>query len=119
MLAEYEALAVELARLGLEGGRGPRTAATGLGRVPEECGVGEGRGEQPVLGGTAGDDLLSHRAPFALVAVQQLRAAPALEDRGELPADVHRVADTRVEAVPAPRGFRWAASPTRKTRPRR
>nr|BFE80884.1 hypothetical protein GCM10020093_034850 [Planobispora longispora] len=119
MIPQDEPLTVELSVLGPQRGGRLRAAAFRLGTGAGERAVGEGRGEQLLLGGAVGDGLGCDRTALGLVAVQQCRACPALEHGGELPADVHRVADAGVEAVSAPRGLRWAASPTRKTRPER
>ncbi len=47
------------------------------------------------------DVALGHRAAFALVAVEQRRATPAVQHCGELPADVDRVAHAGVHAIAA------------------
>ena len=49
------------------------------------------------------DDAVLDGAPLGLVALEQARPTPALQDGGELPAEVDGVADPGVEPVPAER----------------
>ena len=46
---------------------------------------------------------LRQRLPLGLVAVEQRRAAPAFQHRGELPAEIDRILDRGVVAKPAGR----------------
>ncbi len=58
---------------------------------------------QRVLGASVHAHPLADRSAFALVGVQQPFGRPPPQLRGELPAEVHRVLDARVEALPAHR----------------
>src|SRR5262245_62897020 len=48
-------------------------------------------------------ELRTHRPALDLVALEQLRPGPALMHGGELPAQIHDVADAGVHAKPAER----------------
>jgi hypothetical protein len=50
-----------------------------------------------------GQYLLADRVPFRFVAVEQPRRRPAVHGGGQLPAQVHRVLDAGVHALPAER----------------
>ena len=60
--------------------------------------------ERAVLGDALGDRFSrpgEHRAALLRVAVEQVRAAPAVQDGGQLPAEVDRVLEPSVESMGA------------------
>ena len=60
-------------------------------------------GHQLHLRAGVGQHVDGHRAPFGLVAVQQPLRRPAVDLAGQLPAEVERVLDAQVEALPSGR----------------
>ena len=69
-----------------------------------------------MLEGRQIDRSLGDRFALVLVAAEELLAGPALQYGGDLPGEVGRIADSRVEPVASPRWVQMRASPTRNTR---
>ena len=101
---DRRALVMRLERVHLAFG-----AAAALGPLPLEGGLVAGRvvspEEVPVRGDRALDEIprrgQEDRPPLRLVRLQQSRAAPALQHRRQLPAEIGRVLEARVDAVAA------------------
>lgn len=83
--------------MGIAAGAFPRLPR-GLDVLGRELG-----GEHPIVGRGLLDDGRLHRTTLGLVAVEQPRSGPPVQDRGQLPAQVDGVADAGVEAVAAER----------------
>ena len=103
-VTEHQAQAVELHALGALddlGGRGPCGLEL-LAGGPQPRG-GQLGGQHPGVVRGDGDGPRRHRAALGVVGVQQRLGGLARQHRGELPAEVDRVAHAGVEPVPAPR----------------
>ena len=102
---EHEVQRVELGVLrGLDLRIGAPAGALAGGAVVVEVGGEQLGREDPHVRDRRLDHTRLDRSPLGLVGVEEPGAAPAVEDGGELPAEVDGVADAGVEPVAAERG---------------
>jgi len=103
LIVQHRCQAVELAVFGCSdrvGGHTARMLAHEPRRVQRR--IGEFRGEHAHIDQRFPDGALGDWSPLRLITCQQALSAPAGEHGGQLPADVHGIADPGVKPVSTP-----------------